>query len=175
MILSNCPAAQELIAIPGGAAGTKATLKMMAQAVKEGRLDAIVREQTRKCVEACAQQNYTHEVKEIFAFVRDNIRYLQDPVDCEMLQHPAVTLDVRSGDCDDKSILLASMLESIGHKCRFVAIGYSQPQDFEHVFVETLIGQDWVPLDATCNVEINWAPMPPWTSDPVTCLMKAYI
>jgi len=175
MFLRQAPAAQELMTIPGGVGGTKATLKMMAKAVKEGRLDAIVRDRARRCVEHCAQQNYTHEVREVFAFVRDFIRYLQDPVECELLQHPVVTLDIRSGDCDDKSILLAAMLESIGHKCRFVAIGYTKPADFEHVFVETLIGEDWIPLDATANVDAGWAPMPPWTNDNVTCIMRYYI
>jgi transglutaminase-like putative cysteine protease len=64
---------------------------------------------------------------------------------------------MRAGDCDDKSVLLAALLESIGHPTRFVAIGF-QPDDFEHVFVETKIADRWISLETTEPVEIGWMP-----------------
>lgn len=93
--------------------------------------------------------------KAIFYFVRDRIQYVSDPPDDyiksfdEMMMSPV-------GDCDDKSLLLANLLQSVGIHTKFVVIP-------EHVYVvaylpESLkkyhdkeIGPGWVNLDATCE------------------------
>ncbi len=53
--------------------------------------------------------------KKLHRFVRDNIRYIKDIRDVETVAYPDITLQQGQGDCDDKSVLLASLLESIGH------------------------------------------------------------
>jgi transglutaminase-like putative cysteine protease len=105
------------------------------------------------------QKDRVAEVTRIFGFVRDRIRYVRDVRGVETMQTPDATLDVGQGDCDDKSILLAALLESVGYPTRFVAIGY-RPGRFTHVYVETLLGLRWVPLDSTEPNGVGWAPRP---------------
>ena len=144
-----------LYSIPDGAQGTRATLKMMAKIVRDYSTNLAIRNYANDLTMRCPNQDYSGEAECLFLFVRDKIRYLQDVNGVETLQTPDVTLHNQSGDCDDKSTLLASMLESIGHCARFIAVGFERANTFEHVFVETLVGRDWIALETT----VNGAPM----------------
>lgn len=143
--------------IPDGNAGIFHTLKVMKKLVNQYKKSIPVRTLAVSLTNGFRQKDWLNEIRALHAFVRDNIRYVRDIRDVETLQTPDITLKVRAGDCDDKSLLLASMLESIGHPTRFVAIGF-QPNDLEHVYVETRIGQKWIPLETTEPVEIGWLP-----------------
>lgn len=91
------------------------------------------------------------ETQAIFEFVRDRVRFTDDPVGVEKLQGPRYTLHLMAGDCDDRATLVASLLRSIGISSRFRVVA-SSPQArgaFSHVYVvATVQGRD-VPLDPT--------------------------
>lgn len=143
--------------IPGGKEGTKQTLRMMRALVRDGKRNLQVRATALKLVSHLPPKSWSAEVKALFYFVRDKIRFVRDINGIETLHTPEKVLDFGQGDCDDKSILLASLLESIGHPTRFVAVGPEQDQ-FSHVLVETKIGDRWLPLETTENVEPGWFP-----------------
>lgn len=149
--------------LPPGSAGTRATLDLMRRLVAQYKRSDAVRSVALSLVRGLQPKNYTAEVRALFEYVRDHIRYVRDVIGIETLQTPDATLELEAGDCDDKSTLLAALLASIGHRTRFVAVGYSSPGAFQHVYVETLIGADrWVPLDATVShATVGWAPRPP--------------
>lgn len=150
--------------LPPGSAGTRATLDLMRRLVARYKRSDAVRSVALALTRGLPPKNYTAEVRAVFEFVRDRIRYVRDVIGVETLQTPDVTLDLEAGDCDDKATLLASLLASIGHRSRFVAVGYTQPGAFQHVYLETLIGQRWVPLDATVSsAVVGWAPRTPVT------------
>lgn len=88
----------------------------------------------------------------IFYWVRQNIRFVEDEtllyqqlgvsvedLDKELLIVPPVLLamPVPMGDCDDFSVLLASMLMSAGLRPYFVTVAADsmEPQKFSHVYV----------------------------------------
>ena len=91
--------------------------------------------------------------KAIFYFVQKNFNYLNDPLAFEYYKTPQESFNSNSGDCDDASILLSSLLQSIGLQTRFVFVP-------GHVFVQVKLKEaisryksegDWVNLDATCS------------------------
>lgn len=153
------PSTSTLALIPDGRAGVAATLKLMSGMVKEGKKTLAVRATAQRLTQFCAQKDFACEVRALHAWVRDHIRYLQDVTDVETVQTPAKTIESGAGDCDDKSTLLAALLESIGHPTRFMAIGF-EPDVFCHVYVETLIGTRWIPLETTEAVVAGWEPEP---------------
>lgn len=114
------------------------------------------------------ERNWIAEIRACFVFVRDNIRYTLDPDEVELVQDPEYTLEHRWGDCDDQVTLLASLLTSIGHPCRFVAIGYT-PNEYAHVFLETRGGDEtnWIACDPTEQVPLGWRPPPPYATKPM--------
>jgi len=175
LFLAEIPREIENVSLPAGAGGTRATLRIMSRLVKETRADPTIRNTAKNLVMTCAPGDYRAEVETCFHFVRDHIRYLQDTNGVERVSNPVVVLADQAGDCDDKACCLSALLESIGHPCRFVAVGYTLPGEYEHVYVETRIGSSWVACETTLNVELGWAPVPPNVDEPVVCKMIEHI
>jgi len=93
------------------------------------------------------------QCKAIFYYVQKNIKYVNDPLTREYFSAPINTLNNPVGDCDDFSILLANLLQSIGIKTRYVLIP-------DHVYIQSYIPEalqkykaepDWINLDSTCS------------------------
>lgn len=143
--------------MPEGPAGIKDTLKVMVQLAKDGKKNGAIIEKGNELLMYIPPKAWFQEVQALWQFVKDQIRYARDVHDVETLYTPDQTLAQRYGDCDDKSVLLASLLLATGHPTRFVAVGF-QPDDYSHVYPETLIGDLWVPLETTEPVSIGWSP-----------------
>lgn len=94
------------------------------------------------------QKDFEGEARRLHAFVRDRIRYVRDTDGVELLHDPATVLQVGAGDCDDKAILLASLLGSIGHPTRFIAVAF-EPGRFSHVWLQDFLNGRWVDLETT--------------------------
>lgn len=143
--------------IPSGASGVNATLRVMRQFTRAGKKHYPIRELALSLVKGLPQKDWLNEVKRLHAYVRDRIRYVRDINGVETVAIPQVTIEIGQGDCDDKSVLLASLLESIGHPTRFVAVGFA-PNSYNHVLVETKIGTKWIPVETTEPVSVGWYP-----------------
>lgn len=118
-----------------------------------------------RLTEKFPQKDKAAEINALYKFVRDRIRYSWDTHGLETLQTPDYTLERRQGDCDDKSILLATLLMIKGHKARFVAIGLDPGKpSYCHVYVETIMGRTrdgksrWSALETTEPVTVGWQP-----------------
>lgn len=147
--------------LPNDAAGTNSTLMLMRTLVQRFKKDSVIRETAISLVSQAKQRDWTAEAGLLYEYVRDRIRYVRDVAGVETLQTPPVTMELEAGDCDDKSTLLAALLASIGHPSRFVATGYKEPGRYSHVYVETKIGDRWVPLDPTTDKPFGWVPRTP--------------
>ena len=121
------------------------------------RRSFIIRNTAAELVRHLPQKDWLNEIKIVHEFVRDNIRYVRDIVGRETVQTPENTLRFGYGDCDDKALLTAALLEAIGHPARFIAVG-RRPGDFEHVLVQTKIRDKWVSVETTEPVPLGWHP-----------------
>jgi hypothetical protein len=175
--------------IPGGIAGVRATLRIMVQVARSflkpsvGNHDrtqalVLVRTTAQQAVQSCPEKDYWCEAQCLQAFVQNpqNVRYVRDMRSTETIQTPDKTLQLRSGDCDDKALLMACMAECIGFEARFCAIAVSGESQFSHVSAQVLIPRSgWtnaetIPLDAGgTKAALGWFPQD------ATCLMLAHI
>lgn len=146
-----------LVNIGEGRHGTIQTLRVMTAYVRQFKKDPQIRRKAIELTSHLPQKDFAGEIAALFVYVRDSIRYVQDVTDVETLHTPPDVLRIGAGDCDDKSVLLASLLESIGHPTRFKAIGFA-PGDYQHVYVQTRLGAPWVSLDATEMHGVGWEP-----------------
>lgn len=147
----------QVIYIPEGVQGIKETLRAMGRLIQDGKRSMRVRDQAQQLVKDLPAKAYRKEVEALHAFVRDKMRYCQDTTDIEVVQTAEASLRIMQGDCDDKAVLLCSLLESIGHKTRLVAIGF-EPGIFEHVYLDTMIGPYWESCETTEDVNVGWEP-----------------
>ncbi|MEW6775916.1 MAG: transglutaminase-like domain-containing protein [Bdellovibrionota bacterium] len=125
-------------AVPKGEAGVLETLGRMAMVIwhcsHSTRLAAFARELIGKAgVEAYDGRG---EIKALFDWVTKNIRYTRDPYGYEWIQSVVPTLVFGHGDCDCHTVLLGSLLMSVGYPVRLVIVGNS-PGNFHHVFLST--------------------------------------
>jgi predicted transglutaminase-like cysteine proteinase len=113
--------AQEFTLSGGFGAGIE-TADLLVKLAHEYKKNPIIRNLSVTLTSNLPSHDKMSEAITIFNFVRDNIRYVQDIKGCETIQIPIVTLPphlspelgIGAGDCDDHSLLLASMLLSIG-------------------------------------------------------------
>lgn len=157
MSLYPAPRPITLGLLPSGPAGIAATLKIMVRLARQYKKDVGVREVAARIVRDLPQYDALGEIRALHAFVRDCIRYTGDIRGVETLQTPRATLEMAVGDCDDKSLLLATLLLTINRPARFVAIGMNGG-DLSHVLVEVRHGAGWLPLETIRPVEVGWTP-----------------
>ena len=137
--------------IAEGTKGVEQTLRIMARVVNETLLTKPdIRATALTIIKPVKDKDYRGEITAVYNWVKNNIRYTQDPWDKEMLQWPDYTLKLGQGDCDDHSILMASLLMSVGHECRFAVVQVARDSgNYDHVYAECKVNGDWVPVDTT--------------------------
>lgn len=99
-------------------------------------------------VRGLPQKDFAGEARRLFEFVRDQIRYVKDMDGVENLHTADQVLRQRAGDCDDKAILLAALLLSVGHTPRFVVAAF-EPDFYSHVWVQDDLDGRWVDMEPT--------------------------
>jgi len=144
--------------IAEGVRGVAQTVRVMRRLVREGRVDPVVRQAATTVVFLTPEKMPAQEAETLLTFVQAHIRYTPDVLDVETLSSARKTLQGRVGDCDDQSVLLAALLESIGIATRFVVTGYDDPSQLEHVYVEACIDGRWLAADPTERGALGWEP-----------------
>jgi len=146
--------------IPEGAAGTRETLKQMRRLVQDGKTDLGLRDLVQQIIANVPGKDWFGELCALLNFVRRRIRYSLDTNDIEVIQGAATTLALGYGDCDDLSILLATLCECAGHPCAFAALGFDEVGSYSHVLVlASGAGEtDWIALDASEGQPAGWYP-----------------
>lgn len=112
-------------------------------------------------------------VRAMYQWVKSHVKFVEDEqllaqmlgydkVDKELLIYPSVVLSMSQpmGDCDDISMLLASMLRATGIKSWFVVIAADNeiPGKWSHVYVKCWLNDEglMLPLDASHGDRIGW-------------------
>ena len=157
------PVTVERVAIAEGFGGVLDTLSIMRALAREGSRLPDVRQAALSCIWLQPARFDNHEVRAIFEFVRDHVRYVRDPLHFESVATPSQTLMMKCGDCDDKATLLAAMLESVGYPNRFIVTGY-RDEIPEHVYLQVFADGEWIDADPTEKMPLGYAPpMPVFT------------
>ncbi len=161
------PVPYRLGSVPSGDAGVAATLKIMVNMVLQYRASPVVRVTAQTLVKECPSRDTVCQIKTLHAFVRDQIKYLPDVRDVETIQSPDYTLDMKSGDCDDHSVLMAALVESLGKQSRFLAVGI-RGGGFSHVSSQVLLGTRWVNLETIIpTLKDAWGGLPAGSPTPI--------
>lgn len=148
--------------IPRGWRGTQKTIEHVQALIRAGAKDFYVRQKAIDILleKQVKPKDYLAEIKALFEWVQQHIRYTKDTFQVEVLHSAKRMLELRAGDCDDMTILLGAMLEAIGHPVRLVLSGPDPlRQDlFTHIYLEVFHKGRWIPLDATMHYPMGWAP-----------------
>ncbi len=155
--------------IPRGIRGSIATAQLIGRLVLEGARDFVVR-QTAIAVlrrSGVRPKDRLGEARALFRWVQHNIRYTRYILHLELLHSARRMLELRAGDCDDMTILLAAMLLSTGHPVRLVLAGFDprRPHAYSHIYPEVHVGGRWIAVDATLGGPMGTAAPALWRSN----------
>lgn len=127
------------------------TMKHMSAFIKRGQFDYRLRALAEKIIADLFPHDYLSEYAAILNWTRKNIRYSRDPRSIEQVKTPAVTIETATGDCDDLSVVVGTLVGLVGGKVRLVAGGFLRgpKAPLSHVWLEAWdpTSKAWVVLD----------------------------
>ena len=151
-LLPGMPMAAASRPIPEGDAGTAATIEAMRQLIDEGKKDPVVHELAANILRKARVRafDWQGEVRAIYAAVKRNVRFTRDIRGKETLHAAREIIRLQIGDCNDFTILLCALLETVGVRTRIKTIAGDgrAPDTFTHVFPEALVDGKWIAVDA---------------------------
>jgi len=130
--------------VGSGIVGNYNTVEIMKRVARQRSRSPFVRELALRIIEGAGveSQNYLDESKAIAQYVQKKVRYVKDIDGVETLHDPLTLIDQlkrgqAQGDCDDMSLLVATLLLSIGHQPYFRMVKYHKNpmQGFNHIYV----------------------------------------
>lgn len=121
----------------------------------------------RKCGDkwCVPEKNYSEEVKTLFRAVKDvngagSVRYVRDHAYVDQFVSAAKTLDLKIGDCDDMTILLAAMLICAGYPVNLRVVETTEAGTWSHIYLKAGLPPQkptrWMALDLTVNHPPGW-------------------
>lgn len=147
--------------IPGGDAGTVATLERMRHVARSGALEVATRDLAAAIVAGSGRDGVLH-AQLLGEWVGDHTTFLADPLHAEAINQVSRTLelirryDQAQIDCDDVAVLAAALGLSVGLRARFVAVAFGAPYDlaapYAHVWAELSPAAPepvWLTIDPT--------------------------
>lgn len=141
-----------------GDAGVQQTIRLMRDVIDAGVTDPDVNTAAVRILQYAGVQNFDRvgKLKALYEAVSwPNFLYVEDPVGPfgpkETIRTARTLLKLRAGDCDDYTILLASLAGSIGIRTHAVTVAAdpSAPDEFSHIYPEAEVNPgEWIALDA---------------------------
>ena len=103
------------------------------------------------------------EVYSVYEWAKQHYDYVPDPENAELFIAPRIMVErindngVCHGDCDDASLLLASLLGSIGYDVKLSLLDTDMDMEYDHCICSVRINNDWVDLDlAVKDIPPGW-------------------
>lgn len=126
----------------------------------------LLKDLTHQQIRGCPQHGTESEIepiRRVFRFVKHNVEYRQDPSGYEQFMTAGRTITSGAGDCDDLTILINSMLSSVGYVTGSRVIS----PDGHSWHIYSIIGinpafmgtpSEVLPLDAAYGDRVGWEP-----------------
>ena len=145
---------RSVLALPPSHAGTAKTVGAIRQLIRQGSKMPDVRETAANLT--MHHSTDQGKIGAIFDFVKTKMKYVRDPLSQEMVGGAAYHMQTLNGlgyargDCDDHTVMLGAMLESVGYPTR-ITTARMRPGGGtdDHVYLEVNDRRNWIPLDAS--------------------------
>lgn len=129
--------------LPDGKAGNLETLDKMRWVAHERKGHPLVRRLALAILESknIPSHNHLDEAALIGTFVQKKVRYVKDAYGIEQLHDPVMMIEQiiegrATGDCDDMTLLCATLLMSIGIVPKFRCVRYKTMMgNFNHIYL----------------------------------------
>ena len=141
---------------------TEDSVNAIIQLIRDSRNNTRVRQTVENILETeVAEKKWVEEIRAVYNFVKRKMHYMRDPDGYEYIKTPDKMIreiqqkGVTSGDCDDHTTLLGSLLINAGYAIRIVIIvsKYNPSNNYNHIYLyaNKPFTDEWLSLDATAK------------------------
>ncbi|SRR6266478_6052923 len=136
-----------------GDLGVEQTIRQMRRLIQSGKQDPQIHELAASMVRRVAPYDGSSsvaisEARAIFDSALRNLRFTRDVHGNETLHAARDIVRLGIADCDDFTILICSLLKTVGADCRIITIATDPGGEFCHVYPEVEINGRWIAMDA---------------------------
>lgn len=129
-----------------GERGTIQTIEKLIEIAHKEKINPEIRNFAIKIINEAGvkDQNYLDEIRAIANYIHKNFRYIRDPKRNEFIITPLESIrKIESGnlrgDCEDMSLLGATLIASIGGTPYFTIVKYSEKaHGYQHIYLTVL-------------------------------------
>ncbi len=121
-------------AIPFSYSGDLDRQQILADLVIKGSTSPKIRKLATQIVRHCPSYDELCEIQSIYNFVRDNIRYVEDPKWVDSYHSAERILELGSADCDDFVVITGSLLGAIGFPVGAKIVAKKSDMPFHHIY-----------------------------------------
>lgn len=132
---------------PAGIRHSQDTVKKMARLAREDAYTYKMREFLALILRDVPSKQPRQELETAYKWVRDHVRYRNDPEGMEWVQRPLATLRLLVGDCDDIAALLKSIAIHLGRGTRLETRGPTEWKPKHVLVLAQLPSGEWITLD----------------------------
>ncbi len=157
--MSYQPVTYSLSGLMPGVHGTVQTLQEMARLVRRDSKKLDIVSLARSIVKDVTPHDELGEINAIHEYVKNNLRYVQDPVDVEWVQDAERSLLLGAGDCDDGTDLFATLVAAMGYVPVYALAGYDPDPNsqYDHVWVSVRTNDNkWTDADFSEYKPLGW-------------------
>jgi len=137
-------------------------IDLIFEEIEDGKADPKIRLLVANIIRDIPERDYLGELNAIFDWVKQNVRYTHDPYNLELFNRPKRVIEYGIADCDDLTILLGSMVQTIGYPIKLRVIGVNSDEP-EHIYlmagippIENSEPSDWIAMDASVDEPMGW-------------------
>ena len=134
----------------------------MKKFVNESLSDPLIVYTAQNIVSGCNGKDTYCQALNILDWIKTKTMFVRDPVGVELIHTPRKMIErISRGeriqiDCDDFSILSASLGKAVGLPAKFVILGFLENNaPFTHVYTILKAGRKWFPLDLKIQYPIS--------------------
>ena len=138
------------------------TLQIMKKVIHESAKNPYVRRYAEYITDSVSCCKFS-QMDTILTFVQEHVKYISNPRYYQYIKTPSVLLKQidqnlpTAGACSDLTILLLSLLESIGFKTAIIAVSYEPSKKLQHVYGIAKNQSQWYPMDPTnSSAPVGW-------------------
>ncbi len=99
--------------------------------------------------ESLRRRNDRETLRAVWSFVKDNIRYVRDPIGHELVKSPGAMWESKSGDCKSFSVMIGSILRCLGFRYFYRVARYDPKKpEMGHIYPVAIVDGRKIIVDA---------------------------
>jgi len=138
----------------GGETGLIKKLNFIGDVINKNARLSSVRDRALYITLGVENFDFYGQLEKIYSWVANNIRYVRDPENAELIQDADEVIAKGAGDCDDFAILIGALLKSIGFQIRLIISG-RDAGGWNHIYLHALVSNEWIPCDPSMQYPLG--------------------